>query len=394
MTTSEVLCSISKYNIYLRYLKKNDIINKIYCLGDANMEQYYKLVDDLQGKSINGWFVREKISSKPSSGGNFSVGYIAVRGSGEEGFLKAMDFSPAFGAPNGAELINAMTDAYLFEKELLYKCTKNRLKHVVKIIDAGQYELPFEQFPKDKPFYNIPVYYLVFEKAENSVRNIIDINETLDISWSLRSLHNVAVGIEEMHYIQIAHQDIKPSNVLLFDKASTSKIGDVGRASALGIQAEHDDFPVAGDKTYSPIEQLYGFCLSDWQKRRFSCDMYMFGNLIMSYFNNISITYAIDRMLPSSARFRTWGDSYEAVLPQIQLAFDTVLNQFCCRMDTRLRDELIEMIRQLCNPDVYKRGDIKLAHLGSQQYSLRKYITKLDYLAKKYEYLLMKRARA
>jgi len=52
--------------------------------------------------------------------------------------------------------------------------------------------------------------------------------------------------------------------------------------------------------------------------------------------------------------------------------------------------ELIDMIKQLCYPDVSKRGDMKNSHMGSQQYSLRRYVSKLDVLSRKYEYRLKK----
>lgn len=48
------------------------------------------------------------------------------------------------------------------------------------------------------------------------------------------------------------------------------------------------------------------------------------------------------------------------------------------------------MVQQLCCPEVSMRGDLKNAHLGSQQYSLRRFISRLDILAKKYEYQIKK----
>ena len=350
---------------------------------------FFNLADNLVGHTIGRWTVDSKISHKPSSGGTFSVGYEVTDVQGHKGFLKALDYSAAFGQPRQADMLNHMTSAYIFERDLLEQCSDKRLRYVVRIIDYGQYTATPDQLPAGVTFC-LPVDYIVLEMADNSVRSLIDLSKKFDYAWALRSLHNVAVGIEEMHGIQIAHQDIKPSNVLLFDSQHVSKLGDVGRSSSLAMPAEHDKFATAGDRSYSPFEQLYGEIQPDWKIRRFSCDMFMFGNLVMTYFNNISITMAVINKLPNSNWPGTWGDTYSAILSQIQNAFSECLIDFNHNIDNDLRNELVSMVQQLCCPEVSMRGDLKNAHLGSQQYSLRRFISRLDVLAKKYEYQIKK----
>lgn len=350
---------------------------------------YFNLALNLKGLVVGKWTVIDQISHKPSSGGNFSVGYVVEDELGYKGFLKALDYSEAFGKPNQADILNHMTSAYIFERDLLGQCCNKRLKHVVKIIDYGQFSLPPEKLPAGF-VYPLPVDYMVLEMAENSVRSMIDLSLAFDYAWALRSLHNVAVGIEEMHGIQIAHQDIKPSNILLFDKQHLSKLGDVGRSSSLTMPAEHDKYATAGDRSYSPFEQLYGEISTDWRVRRFSCDMFMFGNLIMTYFNNISITTSVLNKLPRDCWPGRWGDSYSTILPQLHNAFVESLAGFNKGIEPELRTELIAMIQKLCCPDVSLRGEIKNAHLGVQQYSLQRTISQLDFLAKKYEFQFKK----
>lgn len=349
----------------------------------------FNLADNLEGQTIGPWKVEKKFPHKPSSGGTFSVGYEVSNASGEKGFLKALDYSSAFRSASIVDTLNGMTNAYIFERDLLSRCCDKKLKYIVRIVDCGQFSLPQDQYPAGITFCP-PVDYMVLEMADRSVRNLIDLSQLFDYAWALRSLHNVAVGIEEMHGIQIAHQDIKPSNVLLFDKKHLSKLGDVGRSSSMTVLAEHDKYNYAGDGTYSPFEQLYGEINPDWKIRRYSCDMFMFGNLIMTYFNNISITTAVISKLPISCSPKNWGDTYHAIRPQIENAFSECVEDFNHNIDEELRDELINMIKQLCCPDISKRGDLKNSHLGSQQYSLRRYISRLDYWAKKYEYQLKK----
>lgn len=341
---------------------------------------------NLVGLQVGKWKVLKRVDHQASTGGHFSCGYIVEDTEGAPGFLKALDYSEAFEQGASVDLFKAKVDAYIFERDLMNECRNEHLKHVVTIVDSGRFEMPEEDAPEN--MFCPPVDYLVLEKADKSVRELIDLSQSFDIAWMLRSLHNVAVGIEELHSILVAHQDIKPSNVLLFEGLNESKIGDVGRSIAFNHPAAQDSLPHAGDNKYAPPELLYGVTISDWKTRRYSCDMYMFGNLIFTYFNNISLTIALMKCLPPVARPWEWRDSYDQVLPQIELAFSTCIEAFNKGVPSELMTELVTMIQQLCAPDYTKRGDLKRMHLGTMQYSLEKYISRLDYLARKYEFRL------
>ena len=157
----------------------------------------FNLAENLINYNVNGWDVISEVNNKPSTGGHFSVGYNVRNQSGVLGFLKALDYSRALSSPNSAIELQAMTTAYNFERELLEKCRNNNLRHVVRIIDAGHFDLPPEKYPAGVA-YATAVDYIVLERADCSVRNVIDLSKTLDYAWALRSLHNVAVGINEM----------------------------------------------------------------------------------------------------------------------------------------------------------------------------------------------------
>ena len=62
------------------------------------------------------------------------------------------------------------------------------------------------------------VQYLIFEKADGDARSFLNASSAFDLAWSLRALHHVTVGLRQMHQSRMAHQDLKPSNVLLFGK--------------------------------------------------------------------------------------------------------------------------------------------------------------------------------
>ena len=95
---------------------------------------------------------------------------------------------------------------------------------------------------------------------------------------------------------------------------------------------------------------------------------------------------AVLNRLPSTSLPNKWGDTYKSLLPQLETAFAECLSEFNHSIDSELRTELVAMVQQLCCPDIALRGDLKNSHLGTQQYSLQRFITKLDLLARKYEY--------
>jgi serine/threonine protein kinase len=61
----------------------------------------------------------------------------------------------------------------------------------------------------------------------------------------------MATGLHELHSQRIAHQDLKPSNVLVFSQRE-AKNADLGRATLRGQVGPFDEFPVAGDLSYAP----------------------------------------------------------------------------------------------------------------------------------------------
>ena len=178
---------------------------------------------NLLGKiTKDGWEVIErKIPEPNSTGGNFSVTYTVKRGD-DTAFLKAMDFSRIMGMPNSVIHLQNLTTAHNYECHLLSICKENRMNKVISILENG------EILPDLLKGENFSVPYIVCELGEKSARDCLNIFMAFDNAWIMRSLHNIALGLKQLHNKDIAHQDLKPSNVVLFEKGKISKIADLG----------------------------------------------------------------------------------------------------------------------------------------------------------------------
>ena len=113
--------------------------------------------------------------------------------------------------------------------------------------------------------------------ADGDVRRVLNNSQTVDLAWKLHSLHDIAVAIQQLHNIQVSHQDLKPSNILLFKEES--KVGDLGRSTCAAIDSQYNLMPYSGDLSYAPFEILYNQPLSDSQEQFFATDCYLLGSL-------------------------------------------------------------------------------------------------------------------
>jgi eukaryotic-like serine/threonine-protein kinase len=273
--------------------------------------------------------------------------------------------------PNTAETLQAMTQAYVFEKDLCNKCA--HLSKIAQPLESGF--INPTQDAKNK------VEYLIFELADEDIRSHLDTQEKLDIVFLMRTLHHVAIGLSQLHKAQIAHQDLKPSNVLIYNSGISSKICDLGRAWDKNIPAPHDNFKIAGDTTYAPIDAMYGVISSDHRMRRFGCDLYHLGSLIVFLFTRVHMNSLIFQHLAFEHRSVSWTGTYDEVLPYVNASFELALQDFSSEVPEFIRNELWLSVNQLCNPDPIRRGDPKGGI--ANQFSLERFISLFDRLSKK-----------
>jgi eukaryotic-like serine/threonine-protein kinase len=170
--------------------------------------------DQLQGLTLDGgWQVIQQMSQQPSSGGFHSVPYLVKDAQGKEHFLKAFDFSRAF--EPGRDVIHELqllTSVYENERDILEHCKRRRLSRVVVAVTFGYVQVSTMPGPSGT------VYYLIFELAESDVRRQVDLKTRLDCLTCLKILDDVTLGMMQIHNEAIAHQDLKPSNVLIYGK--------------------------------------------------------------------------------------------------------------------------------------------------------------------------------
>ena len=340
----------------------------------------------LAGRKLsNGWRV-EKLLDRPagSTGGQFSISYIVRSVTGERAFLKAIDYTKALSSMDPAKELQILTAEYLFERNLLEKCRSRSLSRIIRILDSGTIRA-------DNSDANSVVEYMIFELANGDVRSFVDFGTGLDNVWNLRTLHQAAAAVRQLHSMQVAHQDLKPSNVLVFD-GSRSKLADLGRAFDFNSGVPHDALYLAGDPTYAPPELLYEHIDPDWRVRRLACDLYLLGSLIVFFYTGFSTTQLLLALLQREYHFEKWGDGYPAVLPYIQQVFTQILRVLRQKAPPVLADDIVGSVRELCDPDPERRGRPQNISSSEGRYSLSRYVTKFDVMATRAELFLERTA--
>jgi serine/threonine protein kinase len=341
----------------------------------------------LLGKELpGGWNIIKKIGDgsipgePDGTGGHFSVGYIAER-KGKQGFVKVFDLGGAMREhPDDVmAALGALVNNHQYETSLLSICENAKLDRVVRVLEQNQVIL---QAGSGMGF---PLPFIVFEMAEQGdFRRAVARSAAIDYAWRLRIIHQVAVGLQQLHGVAIAHQDLKPSNVLVFEGVE-AKLADLGRASRNdGRVAAHDGIAIAGAIAYAPPEQAYGVMAEEWRDRREGCDLYHLGCLICFAFTGTTPTQAYS-VLPENIRPVTWGGTwagtYDMVYPQIAAAFAAYLDKIQPEMPDWAADQLLLLIQQLCTPEYKKRGAPEARVFENSPLGLDRFITRLDRLA-------------
>jgi serine/threonine protein kinase len=338
----------------------------------------------LEGLELEGgWRVTQLLERAPgATGSHFSTPYIVKRHDGpERGFLKALDFTVALDMPMPiADALQLLTNAYVFERNLVLKCAAAGMSNVIKGVGAGQIRI--EHTDVNPLLAEVP--YIILEEADSDIRAHVNTHlGALDEAWAYRVCHGAANGIRQLHQADVAHQDLKPSNVMV--RGSTGMIGDLGRAwlkDGSGVFDGGDFF--AGDITYAPPECLYRAAFGDHWDRMLCNDMYQVGSLLVFFCTGSGLTALIHRRLPPVFHWAQWPNDYENVLPYVRNAFDRVIDEIERDLRTERIADVISLIRKLCDPDPRQRGWHRFER-PSQQFSMERCVSGFDRLARSAE---------
>lgn len=336
----------------------------------------------LAGLNLDGgWYVKKRLDGAPGATGSmFSCGYEIADQNGRTAFLKALDYTSAFNAPDAPTALNALTAAFIFERDLLRRCRTRKLDRVVRSTGDGRVKVDESQLGL--------VDYLIFETADGDLRTQLSAMNRVEDAWKLRALHHMATGLNQLHSEGIAHQDLKPSNALVFGGKEV-KIADLGCASLRGTVSPRDHHPFPGDPIYAPPELLYGYLEPEWTMRRLGCDAYLLGSMIVFLFAGTSATGLLYSELSPEHRWRKWSGTYADVLPYVREAFGRALERFGSAIgNATLRPELQTLVRYLCEPDVSLRGHPLNRRGFVSRLSLERFISKLNLLAFRAEFAL------
>jgi eukaryotic-like serine/threonine-protein kinase len=320
-----------------------------------------------------GWKVEQR---RESANGGFSVSYDVLHSSGRKGFLKVLDLVSVFGDLDALQL--ALND-YLAERDLVLMCGEQKMSRVVVALDHGTVELEGYLPALAK------VHYIIFERAESDLNRTLSELEATDVAVRLDLLHDLAVGLRQLHAKTIAHQDIKPKNALVFEQDVTAsaraKVADLGRAFQSTVATPHDNVLVPGDRSFAPPEQLYGLRRLVTDRDRFAADLYQFGSLICYAFGGVTMNGMLSQRLSSDHHWDTFGDGYIQALPYLQQAFGAALTSLKDLLPDSVQREVIPLIADLCEPDTSRRGHPHARQGSGSRLTLERVISDLNLAA-------------
>lgn len=306
----------------------------------------------------SGWHIVSRKDRLPgSTGGTFGVGYVAEK-EGQKAFVKAFDFVKAINADDPIRELARLTAEADFEHNALATCDQHRMSKIIRLLGYETISLNSSPDPLQR------VTCIVMEHGEEDLRNRVSVRNQLSTSWKLEALRDVALALDQMHGRGFAHQDVKPSNVIAMDANESIpnlKLGDLGRVVRRDMPGPWDAHPWPGARHYAPPERWYDFHALDWTDEREASDAYMLGSLLFFLFTGTPIQPQLIDQIPPPFRREQWrGGFVDELIDVLRDAQAKVIaKNLVPALPIKYADQIVDLARQLTEPDPRKRGDRK-----------------------------------
>jgi serine/threonine protein kinase len=335
--------------------------------------------------------IHRETRGSTQTGSFFSVGYkVRDKRDGREAFLKALNFDAALREPDPARAMFAMTEQFTFEKDLLEFCKGQSLSRIVRAVDHGIVHL-------GSGAADI-VQFIVFEPADGDLRKLISGFREIELSWTISVVHQAAVGMKQLHGQQIAHQDLKPSNILSFGGRVDTKLADLGCASRSGHYSPRDGIKIPGARPYAAPELIYGQLDKDWQVRRLAPDLFQLGSIICFMYTGHTMLALLLDHLPAKFRPKLFGGDYAGTFADakafLEDAYSQLLEDNAQPFEDECSKEMFSMMTRLCNPDPLARGFGGKKWSGANRYALDPFVSKFALLEARTRYAAKRVLRA
>ena len=329
--------------------------------------------------TASGWIVKDLATfAADHTGGYFSECYFVERGK-DRAFLKALDIEKF----HFSQLLSVLLE-FQYEGDLFQLCKDQKLSRIVRVLERDAFDRGDSYPPVTRQ-----VPYMVFELADGDIRDSVDASKAANNQWRFYILHQTTLALLQLHGQDIAHQDLKPSNVLEFKEngsiaVAKIKLGDLGRSSKRGVTAPHDGHDCPGALYYAPFEQRYGHVDRDWRKRRISSDVFHLGCLTTYAFTNVCFPEYVMTHLAEAYHPDKWSNTYPEVQAHIIAATISAVDALKNDFPEEFREDLVSIILDLCHPEPELRGRMSpgLKPLPDQLW-LRPFVTRFDMLEKR-----------
>jgi serine/threonine protein kinase len=318
------------------------------------------------GKTLEGGWVVQEPRHVQRDSPSACRAYVARNARGANAFVKVLD-PRANGSLQDAQ--NNISQ-FIYERAIVDVCTERKMHRVIRGLEYGILKTP-------EPF-SVSLHYLIFEWAPCDLRSQIDLDERSHLAVVLRWLHHVATGLQQLHFSEIAHQDVKPANILVMEN-QTAKIGDMGRAHRHAVPMNH--VKQERDPTYAAPELLYGGIVSSFDDRC-AADMYAFGGLVFFLVTGTSLNAELTRELAGMHHWSVWSGTFEEATPYVRRAFETVMLRAVASLDPSVTQRLALVMRQLCDPEPLHRGHPANRSGDGPRYGMQRFVSAFDLMAK------------